>query len=379
MYQRGKTSTKRIAALIWWVISQWQIQELVAVGDTEGELQVLVNLSKVFQIVYCDFFELSKAQAWKQICADFVPSVRYFMPEMLRKQKVEYISHLVQCMQDFRPSSSFCTERFRIYLGISRLLSRDIAAHFSVIEYLHFVCEGGCYNDQMESCDKGLHDLYYSNEVQRFLNSTASKDLTARKAIYTAATARMPSGVCDQFMFVKVNITELGVESTIEQLLHMDPPFNVNLHLSCLLDGKVQQFKAVMSYVLELVHTGDYIELQPPFCESQNPEQTSPKGDQTAVKSHETKTRLPKITLKKFNDIDKFNYLRSLLEHSVLEAISGLTLSSVIYEEAVAILKKRFGNKQNQIIKHMKALLGLEAVTSPRDLKNLRQLYDAVE
>eukprot|EP00731_Ephydatia_muelleri_P005361 Em0002g1537a len=71
-------------------------------------------------------------------------------------------------------------------------------------------------------------------------------------------------GVCDQFMFMKVNITELGVESTIEQLLHMDPPFHVNLHLSSLLDGKVQQFKAV---VLELVHTGDYIKLQPPFCE----------------------------------------------------------------------------------------------------------------
>eukprot|EP00731_Ephydatia_muelleri_P032394 Em0023g901a len=74
----------------------------------------------------------------------------------------------------------------------------------------------------------------------------------------------MPSGVCDQFLFVTVNIIELGVESTIEQLLHMDPPFHVNLHLSSLLDGKVQQFKAV---VLELVHTGDYIKLQPPFCE----------------------------------------------------------------------------------------------------------------
>ena len=73
-----------------------------------------------------------------------------------------------------------------------------------------------------------------------------------------------PSGVCDQFLFVTVNIIELGVESTIEQLLHMDPPFHVNLHLSSLLDGKVQQFKAV---VLELVDTGDYIKLQPPFCE----------------------------------------------------------------------------------------------------------------
>ena len=100
------------------------------------------------------------------------------MPEMLRKQKVQYISHLVQCMQDFRPSSSFCTERFGVVhikhlsvqnfkfpirpesfnsnvqiqniFGNKQASSRDIAAHFSVIEYLHFVCEGGCYNDQME-------------------------------------------------------------------------------------------------------------------------------------------------------------------------------------------------------------------------------------
>lgn len=184
--------------------------------------------------------KLSKAEAWNQICADFVHSVRDFMPEMLRKQKVHYILHLVQCMQDYGPSSSFCTEspesfnsnvRMQNIFGNKQAPSRDIAVHFSVIEHLRFVCEDGCYNDQMESCDKGLHDLYYSNEVQRYLNSAPSKELNANKAIYIAATARMPSGVCDQFMFVKVNVTELGVQSTIEQLLHMDPPFHVNLHL----------------------------------------------------------------------------------------------------------------------------------------------------
>ena len=92
------------------------------------------------------------------------------MPEMLRKQKVHYI---VQCMQDFGPSSSFCTERFGVVhikhlsvpirpesfnsnvriqniFGNKQAPSRDIDAHFSVIEHLRFVCEGGCYNDQME-------------------------------------------------------------------------------------------------------------------------------------------------------------------------------------------------------------------------------------
>ena len=58
---------------------------------------------QVFQIAYCDFFELSKAEAWNQICADFVHSVRDFMTEM---QTVHYILHLVQCMQDFRHLAS---------------------------------------------------------------------------------------------------------------------------------------------------------------------------------------------------------------------------------------------------------------------------------
>ena len=44
------------------------------------------------------------------------------------------------------------------------------------------------------------------------------------------------------------------------------------------------------------------------------------------------------------SDVDKFNYLQSLLEKSAYEAIAGLTLSSANYSEAIEILKKRFGN-----------------------------------
>ena len=45
------------------------------------------------------------------------------------------------------------------------------------------------------------------------------------------------------------------------------------------------------------------------------------------------------------SDVDKFNYLRSLVERSAKEAIAGLTLSSDNYHEAICILEKRFGNK----------------------------------
>jgi len=79
------------------------------------------------------------------------------------------------------------------------------------------------------------------------------------------------------------------------------------------------------------------------------------------------KVRLPKLTLPHFSgdamkwptfwdsyesavhnspdlsDVDKFNYLRSLLEWTAYEAIAGLTLSTANYREAIDILKKRYG------------------------------------
>ena len=51
--------------------------------------------------------------------------------------------------------------------------------------------------------------------------------------------------------------------------------------------------------------------------------------------------------------IDEFKYLNSLLEKTDSEAIAGLSISTANYEEAIAILKARFGNKQMIINKHM--------------------------
>lgn len=75
----------------------------------------------------------------------------------------------------------------------------------------------------------------------------------------------------------------------------------------------------------------------------------------------------------------KFNYLRSLLEKSAYKAIAGLTLSSTNYRETIEILKKRFGNRQMIISRHMKILLNLSAVSREHDLRGLRWLYNEVE
>ena len=78
-------------------------------------------------------------------------------------------------------------------------------------------------------------------------------------------------------------------------------------------------------------------------------------------------------------DVDKFNYLRSFLEGTALEAIAGLTLSAANYQEAVELLQKRFGNKSLIISIHMETLLNMESPTSDQSLKELRHLHDTVE
>ena len=102
-----------------------------------------------------------------------------------------------------------------------------------------------------------------------------------------------------------------------------------------------------------------------------------------------TRVKLPKLSLKKFNghfkwitfwdmfesvvhrnstlsSIDKFNYLNSLLKFTAAEGITGLTLTSANYDEA---LKQRFGNKQLIVNCHMGLLLNLMAVNSQHNLR----------
>jgi len=116
-----------------------------------------------------------------------------------------------------------------------------------------------------------------------------------------------------------------------------------------------------------------------------------------------THAKLPKLELKKFsgnpiywhpfwesfesaidkntslNDVDKFQYLKSLLGGSAAQTISGLTLTSSNYSHAVELLTKRFGSKQVIISKHIELLMQLPKVNDGNDLKQLRQLLDRTE
>ena len=123
----------------------------------------------------------------------------------------------------------------------------------------------------------------------------------------------------------------------------------------------------------------------------------------SSVNTPTIKAKLPKLTLRKFsgdpkywqsfwdsfeaavhnNDsvskIDKFNYLKSLVEGNAASAIDGFALTADNYESAVKLLKDRFADPQMIISSHMEELLNLPAVSDIHQVSKIRQLYDSIE
>ena len=75
--------------------------------------------------------------------------------------------------------------------------------------------------------------------------------------------------------------------------------------------------------------------------------------------------------------IDKFNYLRVLLEGPAAQAIQGLALSVANYETTVEILQRCLGKTQQIISAHMDDLLKLPVCTEDKS-NQLRLIYNQV-
>ena len=83
-----------------------------------------------------------------------------------------------------------------------------------------------------------------------------------------------------------------------------------------------------------------------------------------------------KATLSK---VSKFTHLKKALVGDAVRSVHGLECTDANYDEAVDILKKRFGNKQIIISSHMDDLTNLTQVSDNQDTKKLRSLYDKIE
>lgn len=137
---------------------------------------------------------------------------------------------------------------------------------------------------------------------------------------------------------------------------------------------------------------------------SENDSQETANLSEVSSSSQPTvKSKLPKLILKRFSGdptqwhafwdsfsaavhenegvskVDKFNYLRSLLDGVAASAIEGFSLTKENYDAAVELLKDRFANTHIVVSSHMDALLKLNAVVDVSDLCKIRCLYDKIE
>ena len=77
------------------------------------------------------------------------------------------------------------------------------------------------------------------------------------------------------------------------------------------------------------------------------------------------------------NGTQKFNYLKAQLKNEALHSITGFQLTNSNYEQAVTLLKDRFGQPHKVINAHMQALLDIKRPN--RQLDNLQKFYDTLE
>jgi len=79
----------------------------------------------------------------------------------------------------------------------------------------------------------------------------------------------------------------------------------------------------------------------------------------------------------KLSDIEKFSYLRGLVEGKAANTISGLQLSSANYKTALNLLKTRFGSNSKILKAHVRELLNIDAIKYVKNSR-LRNFYDTI-
>ncbi|XP_064463610.1 uncharacterized protein LOC135374602 [Ornithodoros turicata] len=82
---------------------------------------------------------------------------------------------------------------------------------------------------------------------------------------------------------------------------------------------------------------------------------------------------------RKLSKRDKFHYLRSLLLGPAAAALSGLQTTEAAYDDAIALLTQRFGDKGRLERQYLEKLRTLPRVRSSMDTAALRRLYDYVQ
>ena len=143
-------------------------------------------------------------------------------------------------------------------------------------------------------------------------------------------------------------------------------------------------------------HVGSHL-----ATETIHTEHTPPTIPRPNTVTSQSATRLPKLTIPVFSgdslqwqsfwdcfqaavdrnpsitEVQKLNYLRTLLQGSALRVITGLPLTNDSYQHSVILLKERYGEPHKLVDAHMQALIGLS--NPANTLAALQLFHDSVE
>ena len=84
-------------------------------------------------------------------------------------------------------------------------------------------------------------------------------------------------------------------------------------------------------------------------------------------------------TSEQLSDVDKFSYLRNMLNGAAKTTTAGFSLISANYNAAIELLEKRYGNATTIRQAHINKLLNLSPVYNENDTERLRTLLDLRE
>lgn len=218
---------------------------------SDGQKEVLLALSKVFKIAYCDFFKPVLLDEWKRVFQAFVSTVKQHMPSLLEKQKTHLILHLVDSMVKFGPCSAFSAERFESFNSNIRMFnvfgnrlapSRDIAKRFCILQHLRHICHGG---NASERCGGALKELYFTPFVQHMVRGISMQELLGHKAIYQPGVAR--KSLRTSCTISTLQLISVGKHATtLDHLLQCDMQYDIVLGMFALTD-KVVEHRAIVS------------------------------------------------------------------------------------------------------------------------------------
>eukprot|EP00731_Ephydatia_muelleri_P021815 Em0014g406a len=193
------------------------------------EISSQTSISRTYNtrvcIAYAKSYNRHLKEQWKSVCQNFIDSVKVHFLNLLRRPKMHLILHLIESFEQYGPTSAFSAERCESFNSDVRAQniysnrqapSRDIGKHFAVLEHVRHIVDGGRYGQESVG----------------------------------ALTVSVP-----------------GMEKcTLFGLAQHDPPYVLSFHHVQLNDKVTTECRGIVAQSFQLIHTGDYVELDVP-CE----------------------------------------------------------------------------------------------------------------